>query len=177
MRFPFDILHEYEQRSLAHTVLLPKKHFPVDIWRGVGYRIGNMHLVSDFSEVVQIVPMPQVTSVPGAQSWLLGVGNLRGNLLPVIDLKQFLEGQQRTVLREGQRVLIMRLGSDHAALVIDDLYGQRSFSLSNTAKIGNLAQGRYAHFIKRVFLVDGQSWGVFSLSLLSRTPEFRQVAV
>ncbi|AAF84756.1 chemotaxis protein CheW [Xylella fastidiosa subsp. morus] len=175
MRFPFDILDDYERRSLLHSMQLPEKPFSVDIWRGVGYRIGSRNLVSDFSEVVQIVPMPTVTLVPGAQPWLLGVGNLRGSLLPVIDLKQFLEGQ-RTVLREGQRVLIMRLGIDNAALVIDDLYGQRSFSLSNAIEIGDLAQGRYAHFIERVFLVDGQSWCVFSLSLLSRTPEFRQAA-
>ena len=49
-----------------------------------------------FDEVVEILPMPQVTPVPGAQPWLLGVANIRGNLLPIVDLKQFLEGE-RTV--------------------------------------------------------------------------------
>lgn len=39
--------------------------------------------------------MPPVTPVPGAQPWLLGVGNLRGNLFPVIDLKQFLRAGAR----------------------------------------------------------------------------------
>ena len=91
MRSPFDILEAYEQRSLQHAVQLPGREFAAELWRGVGYRIGNRRLVSDFREVVEIVPMPQVTVVPGAQPWLLGVGNLRGNLFPVIDLKYFLE--------------------------------------------------------------------------------------
>src|SRR5690606_7849938 len=107
MRSPFDILEAYERRSLAHAVQLPERSYSQNVWRGVGYRVGSRHLVSDFREVVEIVPMPPVTPVPGAQGGLLGVGNLRGNLFPVVDLKYFLEGVP-TAPQEGQRVLIMR---------------------------------------------------------------------
>ncbi|MBO9827535.1 MULTISPECIES: chemotaxis protein CheW [Xanthomonas] len=175
MRSPFDILEAYERRSLAHAVQMPERAFDDDVWRGVGYRVGTRHLVSDFREVVEIVRMPPVTPVPGAQPWLLGVGNLRGNLFPVVDLKQFLEGE-RTALQEGQRVLIMRQSGGDVALTIDELFGQRSFTEAQAVEPGDLAQGRYAHFIDRAFRGDAQDWGVFSLSLLSRTPEFRQAA-
>ncbi|HEY9254156.1 MAG TPA: chemotaxis protein CheW [Stenotrophomonas sp.] len=175
MRSPFDILEVYERRSLAHAVQLPERQFSVDIWRGVGFRVGQRRLVSDFREVVEIVPMPPVTPVPGAQPWLLGVGNLRGNLFPVVDLKQFMEGR-RTVFHEGQRVLIMRQAGGDVALTIDELYGQRSFEQTQATEPGELAQGRYGHFVDRAFRAEDQDWGVFSLSLLSRTPEFRQAA-
>ncbi|MFT4248267.1 MAG: chemotaxis protein CheW [Pseudomonas sp.] len=175
MRSPFDLLEDYERRSLAHAVRLPGRQFAEDIWRGIGYRVGTRRLVSDFREVVEIVPMPPLTPVPGAQPWLLGVGNLRGNLFPVVDLKRFMEGR-RTVLHERQRVLIMRQSGGDVALTIDELYGQRSFAQAQAIAPGELAQGRYAHFIDRAFRSDTQEWGVFSLSLLSRTPEFRQAA-
>jgi twitching motility protein PilI len=175
MRSPFDILEVYERRSLAHAVQLPERQFATDVWRGVGYRVGQRRLVSDFREVVEIVPMPPVTPVPGAQPWLLGVGNLRGNLFPVVDLKQFMEGR-RTVLHEGQRVLIMRQAGGDVALTIDELFGQRSFELAQATVPGEIAQGRYGHFVDRAFRAEEQDWGVFSLSLLSRTPEFRQAA-
>ncbi|KRG87660.1 chemotaxis protein CheW [Stenotrophomonas daejeonensis] len=175
MRSPFDILEAYERRSLAHAVQLPERQFAQDVWRGVGYRVGNQRLVSDFREVVEIVPMPPVTPVPGAQPWLLGVGNLRGNLFPVVDLKYFLEGQ-RTVQQEGHRVLIMRQTGGDVALSIDELYGQRSFEASQQVDAGAIARGRYAHFVERAFNDGSHDWGVFSLSLLSRTPEFRQAA-
>ena len=119
--------------------------------------------------------MPPVTPVPCAQPWLLGVGNLRGNLFPVVDLKYFLEGT-RTVQQEGQRVLIMRQAGGDVALTIDELFGQRSFELDQQIAAGTLAEGRYGHFVDRAFHADGHDWGVFSLSLLSRTPEFRQAA-
>jgi twitching motility protein PilI len=85
-RTPFDILAEYERRSLAHAVALPAREAVAEQWRGVGYRVGQRRLVSGFEDVVEIVPIPPTTPVPGAQPWLLGIGNLRGNLFPVIDL-------------------------------------------------------------------------------------------
>lgn len=176
MRSAFDILADYERRSLAHKVQLPARELSPDMWRGVGYRIGDRRLVSDFREVVEIVPMPPVTPVPGAQPWLLGVGNLRGNLFPVVDLKLFLQGE-RTEFQEGQRVLIMRQQGGDVALTIDELYGQRGFMPGQRIAAGDLAAGRFGHFVEYGFQgEDGHDWAVFSLSVLSRTPEFRQAA-
>ena len=175
-RTPFDTLAEYERRSLAHAVALPAREAVAEQWRGVGYRVGQRRLVSGFEDVVEIVPLPPTTPVPGAQPWLLGIGNLRGNLFPVIDLKHFLEGE-RTVLQEGQRVLLVRQAGGDVALTIDELYGQRSFTDEQGIEPGALAEGRYAHFVERAFHGDEHDWGVFALSLLARTPEFRQAAL
>ena len=176
MRTPFDILADYEQRSLGHAVRLPARELGPETWRGVGYRIGEHRLVSSFGEVVEIMSMPPVTALPGAQPWLLGIGNLRGNLFPVIDLKYFLEGE-RTVLHEGQRVLVMRQTGGDVALTIDELYGQRSFTDEQGIEPGTLAEGRYGHFVERAFRGEEHDWGVFALALLARTPEFRQAAL
>ena len=106
---------------------------------------------------------------------MLGVANIRGNLLPIVDLKQFLEGE-RTVLHEGQRVLIVRQAGGDVAVTIDELYGQRSFVDEQQIATDGLAEGRYSHFIDRAYRLGDHPWGVFSLSLLARTPEFRQAA-
>jgi len=173
---PFEILEGYEQRSLAHLVQMPERQLSPDLWRGVGYRLGSRRLVSDFREIVEIVPMPPVTPVPCAQPWLLGVGNLRGNLLPVVDLRCFLEGGMPNIQQDMQRVLVTQQSDGNIALGIDELYGQRSFENNQQIPADALAQGRYAHFIDRAFNDGSHDWGVFSLALLTRTPEFRQAA-
>src|SRR5204863_5940973 len=117
---------DYEQRSLAHVAGRPELNEAPGHWRGVGFRLGQRRLVSSFEEIMEILPLPPVTPVPGAQPWMLGVANIRGSLLPVVDLKQFLEGE-RTVIHEGQRVLIVRQAGGDVAVTIDELYGQRSF--------------------------------------------------
>lgn len=171
----FERLADYERRSLAHVVGLPEQLDAPGLWRGVGYRIGKRRLASAFDEVVEILPMPQVTPVPGAQPWMLGVANIRGNLLPIVDLKLFLEGE-RTVLHEGQRVLIVRQHDGDVAVTIDQLYGQRSFHDEQQAPGEEIAEGRYAHLVDRAYRLGDDTWGVFSLDRLSRTPEFRQAA-
>ena len=118
--------------------------------------------------------------MPGAQPWMLGVANIRGNLLPIVDLKQFLEGE-RTVIHEGQRVLIVRQPGGDVAVTIDELFGQRSFVEeqllpSEALPEHQLAEGRYAHFVDRAYAYADNAWGIFSLERLARTPEFRQAA-
>ncbi len=176
---PFAILLDYELRSLAHIAGLPEQLDAPGLWRGVGYRIGTRRLASGFDEVLEILPLPQVTPVPGARAWLLGLSNVRGNLLPVVDLKQFLEGE-RTVLHEGQRMLLVRQPGGDVAVLIDELFGQRSFNESQLEADGlqtsGLVEGRYTHFIDRVYRLGEHAWGIFSLDRLARTPEFRQAA-
>ena len=174
-RSPFLVLADYEQRSLAHVAGLPEQLDAPGLWRGVAYRIGSHRLASGFEEVVEILPMPTLTAVPGSQPWMLGVANVRGTLLPVVDLKQFLEGE-RTVLHEGQRVLVVRQPGGDVAVTIDEMYGQRSFVDAQGIEAASVAEGRYAHFIERAYRINDQDWGVFSLERLARTPEFRQAA-
>lgn len=169
----FEVLLDYEQRSLAHEAGRPETVEAPGHWRGVGFRIGNKRLVSSFDEVVEILTLPAVTPVPGALPWMLGVTNVRGNLLPVVDLKQFLEGE-RTLLHDGQRVLVVKQGGGNVAVLIDEMFGQRTFNDSHRCEPGDVAEGSFAHFVGQAYRVADVTWGVFSMSLLSRTPEFRQ---
>jgi len=174
-RSPFLVLADYEQRSLAHVAGLPEQLDAPGLWRGVAYRIGTRRLASGFDEVLEILPMPAVTHIPGSMPWMLGVANIRGTLLPVIDLKQFLEGE-RTVLQEKQRVLVVHQPGGDVAVTIDELYGQRSFVDAQSVDATAIADGRYAHFVEHAYRYGDFDWGVFSLSRLARTPEFRQAA-
>lgn len=167
------LLHDYQQRSLAHVAGSPLQAGGREGWRGLGYRVGQNDLVSAFDEVVEILSVPGLTPIPGAQPWMLGLANVRGNLLPVTDLKLFLEGK-RSVPQERQRMLVMKQQGGDVAILIDELYGQRSFDDDSLAETD--ASGRYAHFIDRAYTQEDRVWSVFSLERLSRTPEFRNAA-
>jgi twitching motility protein PilI len=104
---------------------------------------------------------------------MLGVANIRGSLLPVVDLKQFLEGE-RTVVHEGQRVMVVRQSGGNVAVIIEELYGQRTFNDSHRAETLGDTDGRYGHFVSQTYRLADTSWAVFSMATLTRTPEFRQ---
>jgi twitching motility protein PilI len=64
--------------------------------------------------------------VPGARRWLLGIANLRGHLLPLVDIKLLL-GSGRTMLRRTTRVISVNHREIPAGLVVDEVLGFRRF--------------------------------------------------
>lgn len=172
---PFEVLADYERRSLAHQPGTPEQIDAPGLWRGVGYRIGGRHLASAFGEVSEIITVPALTPIPGGLPWLLGVANVRGNLLPMVDLKQFLEGQ-RTVMHENQRALVVRQSGGNVAVLVDELLGQRQFVDAQRCEVGALGEGRYGEFIQQAYRLGDLHFGVFSMAQLTRAPEFRQAA-
>lgn len=175
MHNPFDVLFDYEHRSLEHVAGVPDQIDAPGLWRGIAFRLGSRLLASSFSEVVEIIPVPPLTQVPGGDVWLIGVVNLRSSLLPVVDLKQYLEGE-RTVQHAGTRALVVRQSGGNVAVLIDELLGQRNFHLGQSVEPGPMAEGGYAPFVQQAYRVGDAIWGVFDMARLTRTPEFRQAA-
>src|ERR1700736_5907612 len=60
-------------------------------WVGVALRMaGDLYLVAR-EETREVLGVPAaMTRVPGAKAWIKGLANIRGQLLPIIDLRQFL---------------------------------------------------------------------------------------
>jgi twitching motility protein PilI len=64
----------------------------------LGVEIGGERYLLDLVEAGEIVPVPPLASVPLTQPWYLGLANVRGSLLGVVDLARFfgeLRGAQR----------------------------------------------------------------------------------
>ncbi len=130
---PFEALAAYEQRSLGHAAGAPEQIEAPGLWRGIGFRLGARHFVSSIAEVNEILTLPPLTAVPGARGWLLGIANVRGNLVPVVDLYEFIAGQ-RSAIGETSRVLVVRQPGGSVGLLVDEVLGQRSFRWSRSPR-------------------------------------------
>lgn len=172
---PFDVLLDYERRSLAHVAGVPDQIDAPGLWRGIAFRLGSRRLATSISDVVEIISVPPLTPVPGGDIWLLGVANLRSSLLPVVDLKQFLEGE-RTVQHAGTRALVVRQSGGDVAVLIDELLGQRNFHQGQQVDVQDIGTGGFAPFVRQAYQVGDMVWGVFDMARLTRTPEFRQAS-
>lgn len=82
-----------------------------------GFRIGTCRLVHDLSLAVELMELPRCYDLPNSSAWFTGLVNLRGNLVPVFDLKSLLGISGPTGYR--QMLLVIGSGEKVAALVID----------------------------------------------------------
>ena len=172
----FERLKDYERRSIEHVAAAPEVSEEPGHWRAVAYRIGPYPLVSAFDQVIEITTVPPMTTVPRAEPWLLGVANARGHQMPIVDFKLFVLGE-RTLMSDGQRMLVVQQPGGMVAVVVDELFGQRFFNDSQLAPLNDgFTAGRLEYFVAKAYSAFGKTWGVFDMDLLTRTPEFRQAA-
>lgn len=82
-----------------------------------GFRIGGCRFVHDLSLAVELIELPQCYDLPNSSAWFSGLVNLRGNLVPVFDLKSLLGGTGPAGGR--QMLLVIGSGDNVAGLVID----------------------------------------------------------
>jgi twitching motility protein PilI len=152
---------------------LPEQIEAPGLWRGIGFRVGVRYFVSVIAEVNEILTPPLLTQVPGTRRWLLGVANVRGNLVPAIDLRDVLEGE-RSVLTESSRVLVVRQHAGSVGLLIDEVLGQRSFTDEQRNEAVGEADERYQRFVGENLQLGDVLWGLFSMAALVRAAEFQQ---
>lgn len=90
-------------------------------------RVGGEDYAIDLRRVEEILPVPSVTSVARAPGFLEGVVKLRGEVLPVVDVRKRLKvapNLQPALTPTGkpknrERLLVCRIGNRRVGFVVD----------------------------------------------------------
>lgn len=82
-----------------------------------GFKVGQLGFLYPKDMLGELVKKPGVCPIPHTHRWMLGVINLRGNLIPVVDLKACIQGVEPIspatvlVLDKGKTALAFALES------------------------------------------------------------------
>ncbi|OOZ41922.1 hypothetical protein BOW53_01770 [Solemya pervernicosa gill symbiont] len=168
------LLADLSARSVKHASGLPQQEEVKQAWTGIAFRIGDIRLVAPLGEVIEILNYPRLTRVPGAKVWVKGVANVRGNLLPIMDLRGFL-GQNATRLHRRSRVLVISHQGIEAGLLIDEVLGLKHFFDEDRASLSAPEVEGLAPFLSDSYRRDSEQWDVFSMRKLAENPAFMKV--
>jgi purine-binding chemotaxis protein CheW len=83
----------------------------------VGFRIGRETFGLPISIVREIVRVPEITSVPNAPDYIEGVINLRGRIIPVVDLRKRF-GDRSFERDKKNRIVVVELQSRAIGLIV-----------------------------------------------------------
>ena len=86
----------------------------------VTFKLGREEYGVDINSVQEIIRATDITPVPGAPSHIRGVINLRGKIIPVVDLRK------RFALAEiassgEQRIVVVELGEKRLGMLVDNV--------------------------------------------------------
>ena len=166
-------LADYFQRCRQRAARLPMQENTVDYWSGVGFALDQRQLVTPMDEVVEILPVPAYTRVPGVRHWMKGVANVRGRLMTIMDLSRFL-GHPSERQERQRRLLVLDQNDFYTGVIVDEVLGMQHFPL-DTYRPTEQEQD-LGPYLRGGYLRDGELWSVFSLTRLARDPRFMQAA-
>lgn len=173
---PFDLLLDLEQRTLKGSAGLPTLDQVEQEWVGVGFRIGESKLIAAMSEVKEILDVPDYTRVPGVKSWIVGVANVRGSLLPIMDMKGYLLGEDMRQRQKGRVIVIDYKGYD-TGLVVEEVYGMRHFRESDaTQELPELHES-ISPYIDKAFRQDEEHWPVIDFNEMTQDERFAHASL
>ncbi len=144
--------------------------------RRLGIVIGAHHCLLELGEAGEVVPSQDITPVPWTHSWFLGLTNLRGHLIGVVDIAAWL-GLPPTLIDRDCRVVVLApaLGMQCGLLVskvtgLRDLRSLQSVSEQSPPELLNAwSSGTFVD-------ESGRHWTGLALTRLMREPRFVQTA-
>ena len=167
----FAKLLEYEKRTRQFEPDVQGAGSPSEEWSGVTFSLGGERLACNIKRVSEILPCPQSTPVPGAKPWIVGLANVRGELLTVIDLARYLSGV-RSPLTASSRLLATSLNKAPVGLLIDEVFGQRRF-VDSDAEPAELAEDSpLLELVRRQHQIGSETWRELDLDRLLNSTEF-----
>ena len=170
----FELLLQIDQRCRLLAADLPSQPTRQDSWSGIGFRLGEAWYVAPMGEVSEVLHEPRFTQLPGVKPWVKGVANLRGRLLPIMDLCGFF-GHEVSAARKQRRVLVVEHNEVFAGLLVDEVVGLQHFAQDSLEPVDH-SSGPISAFIDGRFQRE-QSWQVFSPFALVRSQSFMHVAL
>jgi twitching motility protein PilI len=171
---PFDLLREMERRSKAAIAGAAGDDVEnVEEWVGIAVRLADEHFIVARDAVREILMMPSaVTRVPGANTWIKGLANVRGHLLSIVDLRAFL-GNGTSDVGRAARVLVLNSSEFPVALMVDEVFGFRRFlEREHNAAVPEMTI-RCEQYLKGSYHRGDDNWPVFDVMGLLQSDDFR----
>jgi twitching motility protein PilI len=173
---PFELLKELEKRSRTVAANSVAESEAGQEWVGVAFRMGGETFLVAREETREVLGYPAVvTRIPGAKSWVKGLANVRGALMPMLDLRQFL-GSGATASGRNTRIVVVNHRDIPAGLMVDEVLGFRRFAETEFNAEAPPTVIRCDSYLAGAFRRGGEVWPVLSLKTLVESQSFLQAA-
>jgi purine-binding chemotaxis protein CheW len=139
----------------------------------VGFRIGNETFGVRIGSVREIVRVPEITAVPSAPETVEGVINLRGKIIPVMDLRKRF-GQTEIQADKKNRILVVELNNKLVGLIVNAASEVLKIAPSEVEAPGNLFAEGESGYVTGVGKLKGRLIILLDIAKLLHRPEFKR---
>lgn len=169
-------LLEIAERSKQRTLGLPADGQAVEYWSGIGFTLDGQFFLAAMGEVSEVLAVPRYTHVPGVKAWMKGIANVRGRLLPIMDMLGYFNRASR-LQEHRRRLLVIDQGDIFSGVVVDEILGMQHFPVQDYVPEAAHIDAELRPFVQGAFRRGDTDWAIFSLARLVEDPQFLQASI
>ncbi len=136
----------------------------------VTFRLGNGEYAIDIMQAKEIIKMEKITLIPNAPYFVEGVINLRGNIIPIIDLKKRFN-LEKSEGNKNTGIIIVKIEDVDMGIIIDSISKVVSMVNSDIQPPPSMLQGIGQRYIKGVGKMENKLLVVLDLDKLFTNEE------
>lgn len=172
----FQTLLEIAEQGRKNAQGLPQQQQAEDVWGGIGFGFGGRNFVATLGEIEETMIVPSFTHIPRVRDWVLGLANVRGQLVPLLDLGRFL-GRRSSLDSPRARMLLVETDELMTGLVVDMVAGMQRLPEKHFTRQVHQVPETIFPFLRGTYSRDGEDWIVLSLRSWLQDDSFREVAL
>lgn len=139
------------------------------------FSLAGTEYAAHIDNVIEIGQPLDITPVPNVPDWVLGVANLRGDIISVVDMRAFL-GMEQTSYGQDRRMMVTQTSGEdlNSAFIVDRVSGIRYLAADRIGEPAAPIEDHVAHYLRGVYEHDDRLLVVLDLDRLLLSPEMRQ---
>jgi len=121
----------------------------------VAFRLGKEEYAVDILHVQEIVRLLSITRVPRSAKHIEGVVNLRGNIVPIINLHQRFNIESAGE-EEDKRIVVFQFDDFKAGIIVDEVSEVLALNSNDIEETDKVYSSMSSDFIKGIARVDNR---------------------
>ncbi len=146
-----------------------------DVIQWVTFRLAEESYGIAVMQVQEVLRVTEITPVPGAPDYVLGIINLRGNVVTVLDTRKRF-GLPANEMDDASRIIIIESGEQVVGLLVDsvaEVVYLRAAEIESSPNVGNEESSRY---IQGVHSQEGELLILVDVNKLLTEDEWQDVS-
>ncbi|MFH1684621.1 MAG: chemotaxis protein CheW [Candidatus Margulisiibacteriota bacterium] len=131
----------------------------------IDFHLGKEWYGIEIIKVREVVKVPPITYLPGAPPYILGIANLRGNILSITDLKKIF-GLGAVESSPANRIIVVEHEGIETGLLVDKIEKTLDLPVSKIDPPMATLEGPAAEYIEGEAEIEGKLLGILKIEKL-----------
>ena len=161
--------------AMLKQLVLPADDIEEGMEQFVLFALGEQTFAAPIANVFELSLPPELIAVPNTPQWILGISNVRGEIISVIDFRKFLNIEPDISRKPSRMIIAQTLDKQmNIGLMVDSINGIKYFSVDAIQPLEQQGPGLSDTFFQGACLYESEVVIFLNLEQILQSSKMRQ---